>query len=175
MKLELTDLRSITRDSDTLRTEVTVHFSYEERVKWLVMGACDLRKSENHHDRVQRWWLDAKMLNATDFEHDTASAVRLPLVAVSIGLVYHNRVHFHALVEPRTDKRWHHDFNVPRPGYNPMEHEDACVCDEEHCQGENSHIIVPEGLYVPPFDEELYNLVAGFPVDIYMGQPYEEK
>jgi len=167
--VELTDLRHLCRNSDTLRTEVELHYDHDLRFKWLVLGACDLRKSENSHDRVLRWWLDAKMGTTTDFEHDTASVIRLPLVAVSIGLVYHNRVRFNALVEPRIDKRWNPDFHVPRPGYDPPRD----PCESPYCKEKgNEHLMVNEGFYVPPFDEELYAAVAGVPVDIYMGEVY---
>ena len=170
MELQLTDLRYITRRSDTRRTEVTVHLDWDTKFKWLVMGECNLRHNESQTEKIRHWWLDAKMDGGvTDFEHDSASAVRLPLVAVTFGQVFNHRVSVHALVAPNND--FHEDFHVPLPGYNPKQHKDTVKC--ERCK-DRPHLIVPEGFYVPPFNEELYKLVAGKEVDIYIGQPYED-
>lgn len=174
MELQETDLRGISRDSDTCRTTVTVDMGYDENgreklVKWIVAGQGQLDKLDGHR-RVQRWWLRSYLDNATDFEHDSAYAFRLPLLAVEFKAVWWHQVHFNALINPNEPD----DFHVPLPGYNPLEHPKTEQCPEERCQGEHAHLIVPEGMYVPPFEPELFKLVAGRPVEIVIGQPHPE-
>ena len=168
MEIQLTDLRNITRDSDTLRTEVTVLIDWETRIKWLVFGECNLRKMERQQ-RLENWWLSAYLKEgATDFEHDSGYALRLPLIAVTFGSIYNHRLRVSAVIDPQDA---HDDFHVPLPGYNPLAHEDTALCPD--CK-ERPHLIVPEGLYVPPFEDDLFALVAGKEVEIYIGQPYEK-
>ncbi len=167
MPVELTDLRSITRDSDTCLTTVYIKMSQEERrVEWLVFGQAQIRI----HHRPSSIWLTAYLKDgATDFEHDSAYALRLPLIGLEFeGVRYHTTM-LKAWIDPNEEDE-DGDFHVPRPGYNPMELDEAEVCKE--C--EEQHIIVPEDFYVPPFNKELFDLVRGKEVDIRIGQSHAE-
>lgn len=173
MDLKETDLRSITRDSDTCVTSVVVDLGYDEKghplkVTWLVSGQSQLQPIDSSLS-IRRWLLTSYMSNATDFEHDSAYAFRLPLVAVELKAVWYHNAHFTALIQPYDEE----DFHVPLPGYNPLEHPDTEKCDR--CTGEQAHLIVPEGFYVPPFEKELFKLVAGRPVEVSIGPVRKEQ
>lgn len=164
-KPEFTDLRSITRDSDRCLTVVYLLDSYGvDRMKWLEFGQAMLSSTHTH---LKTTTLSAYMLDATDFEEDSAYALTLPIIGLAFEhLSYHTSI-FHGWVAPDAgdDGDGFSEFRVPRPGYNPMEHEDAKTC--TRC--EKHHIIVPEDFYVPPFDAELYEAVRGHRVEIRIG------
>lgn len=175
MELKETDLRSISRDSATCRTTVTVDMGYDEKgrmlkVRWLIAGQGQLQPIDSSLS-IRRWLLTSYLDNATDFEHDSAYAFRLPLVAVELKAVWWHTLHIDALVQPYDPE----DFHVPLPGYNPLEHPDTEPCQAEQCRGKQAHLIVPEGLYVPPLEMELFNLVAGRPVEVTIGLAREEE
>lgn len=161
---EYTDLRSITRHSDRCQTVVILEERYRlKRMKWLELGQCSL----STNDRTGITELSSYMLDATDFEEDSAYAIKLPLIGLRLEHVFYHQSSFTAWVSMEDGED---DFKVPRPGYNPMEHEHAHEC--EDC--EKKHIIVPEGFYVPPFDEELFEAVKGHRVEILLGTKLED-
>lgn len=165
MDVKETDLRSITRDSDTCKTTVELRlgdvWDRGTEIKWLTFGRAQIRKMET--DGFPNWRLAAYLKNATDFEHDSAFAFRLMLVALEFKFVENHCTVLQALVHPS----YSDEFHVPRPGYNPLELPESTECPD--C--EEKHIIVPEGFYVPPFDAELFEAVAGKSVTIYIGAP----
>jgi hypothetical protein len=167
---EFTDLTSITRRSDRCVTAVAIFDKYcMHGMNWLRFGQANIAT----HDRKQTTTLTSYMLNATDFEEDSAYAICLPLIGFHFEYIAYHHVIFGAWVAPDAgpDKDGSFaDFHVPRPGYNPMEHEDA----EECSICEKPHIIVPEGYYVPPFDAELYEAVRGKRVEIRIGPAKDE-
>lgn len=168
---EYTDLRLITRASDQVRTLVILEDRYRENtMKWLEFGECRLRRSDS--SEFVEYALHAFLpRGVTDFEHDSACAVSLPLIGLEFrGIEYHQAT-FTAFISLDAGEPFA-GFHVPRPGYNPMEHEDAEMCDSKHCN--EPHIIVPEDFYVPSFDSELYAAVRGRGVRIYIGPVLEE-
>lgn len=172
-----TDLLSISRGTDKCRSYVSLEWDWETRVTWLKFGEATLRKKGEKHDG--RWDLEARMgLGATDFEHDTAYALRLPLVGVEFEWADHHQFRFRAFVDATMDpKPTRNGFHVPLPGYNPTKHPDAKMCSGKY-DGKKSwckwgdgeaHVIIPEGFYVPPFNAELYKLVSGKRVELILG------
>jgi hypothetical protein len=172
-KLE-TDLRDISRESDVCSTIVRLSLDWDRDsprrpvIDWLKFGQANLRRhNDSSHDG--RYSIEAYLKEGvTDFEHDSAYALRLPLVGVqlaSLPVLYHNTI-LVGWVDSAHDEGYE-EFHVPRPGYNPMEHPKAVTCEDEHCA--EKHIIVPEGFYVPPFDLELFNFVRGKRVEIIIG------
>lgn len=179
-----TDLRGITRHSDRMMCTVKVDLGYgrdgrEREFLWLRAGECQIRTDQKCGTcRLEAYLAD----NACDAEHDTASALRLPLIGLTLGDmgVHYSQTYFVAWIDPNLD-----DFNVrcgefavPRPGYNPMKHKDAEICEGIYnekkglfCKWNDGkkHVIVPEGFYVPPFDRELYEAVCGKRVEIVIG------
>jgi hypothetical protein len=168
-RVEPVDLRPITRHTDKVVTRVYLcdEFGNHQRV-WLTMGQCKLMRPIPRNQ--MRWWLGAHLDGATDFEHDSAYALRLPLLGLSFEMLEMGMAWFHAIVDPNNSD----DFCVPPPGYNPMEHEEAYFCEEGHCK-KNPHIIVPEGFFVPPRNPELHAKVACRHVLITVGIAYPEE
>lgn len=163
--IQLTDLTKLSRRPS--RCSTTVEFvEGNNRRPWLVFGEGHLRQRNDRHDG--RWWVHAYLGNATDFEHDTASLLRLPLIGVNIDGVSYHETKLTAWVDPGEDPTGDFsDFHVPRPGYNPLKHKDTVKCTT--CKGRDQHVIVPEGFYVPPFDADLYQAVKGRRVQITFG------
>lgn len=167
----LLDLLEITRGFDALRTEVRIQVGkpWENRTEpWILFGQARLFAIDN--PRRGEWQLNAYLpTGVTDFEHDSGYALKLPLVGVQFTGVLYHFAQFTAWVCP-TDPA---DFRVPNPGYNPMKHPEAYTCREGVCQ-RAPHIIVPQGMYVPPSNEELWTLVRGRRVEITVG-PNQDK
>ena len=162
-----TDLRAITRRSATCLTVVSIKWDWQTEINWLTFGEAQLR----HHERLGTHELMAYLTNGvTDFEHDSAYALSLPLIGLRFTRLDYHSTYFDAWVDPSHDVN--RGFRVPRPGYNPMEHPESIMCkDKKNCT--DGHIIVPEGHYLPPYDKELFRLVAGKRVEIVITQPRE--
>lgn len=172
--VKYTDLRSITRSSDTCRTSVLIHLDWETKVPWLEFGQAEIRFQKESSQSDGRHRLEARMTaGITDFEHDSAFAVRLPITGLTFQGVNYHRTRFTAWVDPNEDPAFSPDFRVPRAGYDPTKHKDAHKC--KQCKGKEGHIIVPEGFYVPPFDAELYEAVRGKMIEISIGPVFKDE
>jgi hypothetical protein len=163
------DLRGITRESSRCLTTVNIRmgewWDRDTDQRWLTFGQAQLRRFGDN--AFPWWWLGAYLAEgATDFEHDSGYALRLPLVSLDFQFMMNHGSHFLALVHPAAAD----EFRVPTPGYNPLEHPKTEPCPT--CKGEQAHLMVPEGLYVPPFEPELYEVVKGRPVSIHIGTVY---
>lgn len=169
-----TELRRICRDSTRRWVSVMlVDWRGMNHTPWLWLGETSLERPGSGTGKT--WWLQAglgprRRKNEgvpTDREHDNAWACRLPLIGVELESIRYHHTVISAWVG--TDPT---DFHVPLPGYDPRRHPDAVVCAEKSCleippeDGGGSHIIVPEGFYVPPFEEELFQAVRGQRVEI---------
>lgn len=153
------DLRSITRDSDKLRSTVMLHVDWDVRIKWLMFGEANMRCFNSK----KQWLLSAYLNNGTtDFEHDSAYAFRLPLIGVQFDDVNHQVTSFTAWIDSNNPS----DFGIPSSGYDPTKQEGSFICKD--CKDEQ-HVIVPEGFYIPPFDQNLFDLVKGKQVEIVIG------
>ena len=169
-RADLVDLRAITRNSDKLTTRIYLcdEFHTGQRL-WMTLGECKLMRPIERSP--MRWWLAAYLTGgATDFEHDSAYALRLPLLALHFDMWEMGQAWFYAIIDPNDADA----FRVPPPGYNPMGHKESYTCEEGHCKKE-PHIVVPEGLYVPPHDPKLYSKVACRPVLITIGVTHEKE
>lgn len=168
--VELLDLRSITRHSDKVETRVQVVESpwEDKRHDWIVCGEPKLRvQRPGGLGTVPTCTLSAYLSEGvTDCEHDSAHAFSLPLIGLHFDSLEMGRVWLGAVVHPFDMEA----FNVPDPGYNPMEHPDATMCDSERHE---PHIIVPMGFYVPPVNRKLFRKVAGRQVQICFGTKYD--
>lgn len=161
------DLRSITRDVDRVITTVELTDLLElNRVPWLTLGSASLRRLDRGG-----WQFQAHMRDGvTDIEHDSALAVRFPLVGVRLDSVYDGVLRATGYIPAGSN-----DFHVPRPGYNPIDNPpdgaNWCKCEPHR----PPHLMLPEGFYVPPEDQETYRLVCGMRVQITMGPQMEEE
>jgi hypothetical protein len=161
--VEETDLRPISRRGYRCLTTVRLFPNWDpaNAVTWLKIGEARLRSARDGR-ADGRWLLEAYLTaGTTDFEHDSAYAIRLPLIGVQFEGVDYHATRVSAWVDPGNDFE---DFHVPRPGYNPMALPNAEKCTDKRC--EEPHVIVPEGFYVPPFDADLYAAVRGKRVEI---------
>lgn len=157
------DLTAITRDTDVCSTRVRLHLDWDTRLDWIVMGLANL----DYSDGTKSWRLTARM-SATDFEHDSAYAIVLPLVGVTFESVMYGCTQLVAWVDgSRND-----DFHVPEPGYNPMTLPNTTKC--KQCKGDDAHLIVPEGCYVPPYNDALWQMVRGKRVEISVGPKFKD-
>jgi hypothetical protein len=159
-----TDLRDINRDSD--RVQCTVFISTDEdnhprgdMKKWLVLGQVNLRM--DMYPMELKAYLPA---GVTDFEHDSAWAMVLPLIGVKLNSLHYHTTEIEAYVAPRQLE----NFRVPWPGYNPMEEEDAEICTHGHCK-KDPHPMVGMDRYTPYSDPTLYKAVEGRLVRIRIG------
>lgn len=148
-----TDLRSITRDSARCVTTVYVtstdNLPRYAQTQWLVFGRAELRLD------LQPVQLQAFLTRgATDFEHDSAKALVLPLVGVTLDSVTNHVTVLTGIVASRVPE----DFRVPWPGYDPFQ--EALPCEADVCK-DAPHPIVPEDFYVPPSNPFLYKEVEG--------------
>ncbi len=162
---ELTDLRAISRDADKCLTIVTLGEDSSSFV-WLKFGQLS-RINVHKRSTLLRAYLPE---GTTDFEHDSAYLLSLPVIGLAFDDIFYHQVSFSAWVDPNGFE----DFRVPRPGYNPLEHPNAVKCPAKECSKE-PHIIVPEGHYAgPPPDVELFRAVAGKRVTIMVGPSHDD-
>ena len=128
-KPETTDLRDIGRASDCCLTVVTLYLDWETKLRWLVLGESRLRTQRDRPDG--RWRLEALLkAGVTDFEHDSAYALGLPLIGVHFDGIEYHQTKLTAWIDPNEAN----GFHVPKPGYNPMTHPEAHVCNDKHCK-----------------------------------------
>jgi hypothetical protein len=167
--VELNDLRGISRRAEACLTTVRIFLDPgDDRngMDWILCGSSDLHTTRDRP--TGKWILSARMTEGvTDVEHDSAYVFKLPLVGLTFTDVYYHTSRFSAWVDPNVGE-WLPDFRVPLPGYDPTKHPEAFICTD--CK--ESHVIVPEGFYVPKFEANLYKLVAGKQVEISIGAVY---
>lgn len=164
MKVELTDLTEITRNNKVARTVVYLDIGYGEKIQWLTLGQAEVR------NEGKICWLAAYLPEGvSDFEHDSAYALRLPLIGLKLEHVWYHTTYLTAWVDPNDAE----SFHVPLPGYNPMKLPGASICKEKYCG--NKHPMVPEGHYVPPHNKELFEAVRGKKLEIVIGLVDEKR
>jgi hypothetical protein len=169
----LIDLRPITREPDRYQTVVKLFHGHFRSKRWLILGQARLQRHGRSHG-PSLWIFDSYLTEGvTDFEHDSAFALRMGLIGVEFRGILYGHTEVQAIIDPQDRD----GFHVPQPGYNPMELPDAEQCDGgKHCKwgDKEPHVIVPEGNYVPPSDRELYRKVRGRFVEITFGVPPRE-
>ncbi len=161
VNMERIDLRSIS-DCREIETAIDV-FRVGTRgwSPWITLGYTRFSLIDNV---VQGYGLlDGYMANdATDSEEDPARVLRLPLATLPTGSYFYGAAEVTAMVVSDPS-----NFRVPPNGYNPLAHPETVVC--RACKPR--HPIVPEGFYLPPFDEAIYNAARGRIVRISFSPP----
>lgn len=158
------DFRKITPESKKLLTTILL-VADGKRHKWITAGACSL--SQRGRDETSRWWsLEAKIPGAYDFEHSSAYAFTIPLVGLEIGSLALNYGRSSFVGWVRSDYISPEYFRVPNEKYDPRKLKLATKCKERGCE---PHVFVPEGHYLPPRNDELFNRIRGFGVEIVTG------
>jgi hypothetical protein len=134
-----------------------------QRTEWIRCGEIDLFERDSHHHKGV-WQLKAFLDKVTDFEHDSASAFRFELVGVEFNHITYGGTTLSGWIKAGDPEA----FRVsPDPNYNPLLLKGTTKC--RQCKGKDSHLIVPEGYYIPPIDEDFYNLCSGRKVEIRTG------
>ncbi len=157
---ELVDLRAVTREADRFLTQVIIHNPHTMGQHiWIQAGLSDLSKGKRPFLRIR---LD---YGVTDFEHDSAIAVTLPLVGLKFKSAYNGTVFAEGWINPTEP------FNVPPPGYNPAGAEGVHLCDHYPICKKDPHPMIDN--FVPPEDRELWNKIRGWRVEIILS-PHSE-
>lgn len=154
-KVRFADFRGITRDPhvSTCRVDLEV---LGARKPWLAFGTPMLERG-----REGRWVLKAHLRDgATDGEHDSAYALKLPLVGLEFTYTLYGHFYFRAFVSAEEPG----DFRVPHASYDPFVGAQRC----RTCKGKYSHAFCD---FLPPAEPGLYEAVAGLPVVISAGCP----
>lgn len=174
----LTDLRSITRESDTCLTIVSfqryarggMEAEYGDGY-WLLFGQAQLRRSESD-DVVE---LGARMgMGATDFEHDSSWVVKLPLIGFAYDSLHYHILEAHGWVQPCTPlSARDQDLRVPLPGQDYYKDAFETDCKLAQCrQGEDGKfksVSHPITKYIPEYNISLHRRVSGRRVSIQVG------
>lgn len=161
------DFRPLSRNSGKILTTIILYTDHEQS-EWIKLGEIALRERGNPFKGV--WSLGAYLLNATDFEHDSAHLLRMELVGVEFTAVEYGQTRFEGFIRGDSEE----DFKVGGPDYNPLKEKGAKECKgtkKDYCKwGDGKpHPIVPEGFYVPPVNAELFNIVRGRRVEVITG------
>jgi len=161
----LIDLRPITRESGRYQTVVRLYRDQFYSKRWIIFGQGRLIKVSRAG--ISQWICDAYLTEGvTDFEHDSAYAISIPLVGVEFQGIYYGCSEFSAIINAQSPD----GFNVPCTGYDPMSLPNARTCTSGRCE-DDPHIIVPEGHYIPPHNADLFKQVGGRFVQITFGVP----
>lgn len=167
------DFRALSRNSDKISTTVILVTDHE-RSEWIKLGEIILRERGNNFKGI--WSLGAYLLNATDFEHDSAHLFKMELVGVEFTAVEYGQTRFEGFIRADDEDA----FRVGGPDYNPLKHEKTRQCKgtrKDYCKYAEgtSHPIVPEGFYVPPVNAELFNIVRGRRIEVVTGPIVEDE
>ena len=150
---DIVDLVSVSRGKESTLTTVSVNLDYQE-FPWIRTGAAQLTRN-----RDKSWLLSCYAeKNLADPEHDSIWIVRLELIGLEFDSAYYGVTEFNAWISPDPE-----NFHVPDPGYNPKEAAKECTC----CA--TPSLIVPEGMYVPKFNQELFEKLRGVRVTVRIG------
>lgn len=162
------NLDAISRRSDILFTHIRFEdFDLQEvltdttqkphrLLNWLEFGECRIL-NESRFCRIESPIRDG----ITDFEHDTCKVVCIGLVGLQYKFTSNHVSHFDACLTPNPE-----DIQLHSPDFVPEE-AGGESCEYDHC-ADTPHLILPEGLYVPPM-YEFARVVAGKRVTITMG------
>lgn len=166
-KVDLVDLRSITRNAKNFLTSVSIYMNGFTRQEWILAGEAE----HQEHSVLMTHTIGCRLKDGvTDFEHDSAWGFKLPLIGFEFQAIWNHVVMFNAFIDSRDPK----DFRVPNPGYDPIHHPESVKC--KHCTGEDKgHIILPPGFYVPEANQELFEKVRGKRVQITIGPNWRDK
>ena len=159
------DFRPLSRNSDKILTTIILYTDHE-RSEWIKLGEIMLRERGNNFKGI--WQLSAYLLEATDFEHDSAHLLKMELVGVEFTAVEYGQTRFEGFIRGDMED----DFRVGGPDYNPLALPETKQCKgtkKDYCKRGEPHPIVPEGYYVPPVNAELFNIVRGRRIEVITG------
>jgi len=163
------DLRYLTREPELCRTAIIVHIDYHQ-YEWIVMGQMS-RMDVPRGNGNNSWRIGARMGDgATDFEEDSAYALSMNIISPKINTIVYGSTWIDAFIDP--NPYGSSDFKVPLSNdYDPRKHPDAYVCEAPACLAHpnGAHPIVPEGMWMPPENPQLFKRMRGLPITIRIG------
>lgn len=166
----VTDLRSITRNADSCLTLVSLVHPSSENQLWLMFGEAHIRECKPKHELCA--YLHE---GATDMEHDSAWALRVPLIGLTYQSVAYHTLTCQAWVAPWEDAPFREDMRVPLPGqdYWSLAFERQCrektCCVDDDGNFDKKHPGHPITKYLPDPANKLHRLLGGRLVEIQMG------
>lgn len=152
------NLTRFCRDSDKLITTVEIEINYR-RTPWLTLGQCDIMPRKE----ASIWTLQAYLDNCTDGEHDSSKIVSLEVVGLQYKFTAYGISHFEGWIRGDEPDM----FRVPTVDYDPLK--DATKC--KQCKGEDAHLFAE---FMPPQNDELYDIVRGKKIAISTGMKHKE-
>jgi hypothetical protein len=144
---DLVNLCAVTRDAHLVTTHISVKCN-GEYFRWLEFGSLTTmgdRKS----------FIGARYEGVTDFEHDSAYAVRIEVIDVQLVNIYGGCIELKTWVSAEDER----GVSVPRKSILSFDELGAVPCEDEHCVGEESHLIVES--FSPANDVELWKRLRG--------------
>ena len=156
------DLRSITRNSDIFQTDVTVKGRDFQSYDWITAGTSSIYFNKGKERATLKIPLD----NVHDYEFDSAYAVSIDLLGLSLEFVSNGWSFYSAVIDPTSgsfnpNEERHTSFNVPVSIEELTESIQDCDTCENDCR-------VSE-LYVPKYNHDLFVKLAGLRLQITMG------
>lgn len=124
---------------------------------WITTGQVDIAPRDGNRRGV-RWGIHSYLMNHTDFEHDSAKVFSIELIGMSFSGFFHDSIFAEGWINPSEPD----GFRVPGPDYNPLAGAVKC----KDCKGQDAHMIVDEGFYVPKFNPALFDKVRGARVEV---------
>ncbi len=153
------DLRPFTRDSKKIDTRIFLkgHDYESKQFLWIHVGAVEIRRSPEQGE-VEQYILRAhRLVGYTDFEHDSAKALTIPMIGVKLATGFSGCVRLIGWIDFNPERA--NDLRIFNP--NALDKE-ASTCKD--C--EKPHPIVQ---YVPSPDPVLFNKIRGMQVEIFIG------
>ena len=165
-ELPTLDLRPFTRDSNKIYTRIFLKgFGYNcKQFLWIKAGSIEMRKTPEQGDKEQYVLQSHRLEGYTDFEHDSAKALTIPMIGLKMVTGWGGSLRFTGWI----------DFNPTRAEelrvFNPSAlDEEASVCKDRRCG--KPHPIVK---YIPNPDPVLFNKIRGMEVEIFFGPTEDE-
>jgi hypothetical protein len=144
-------------------TIVTVHADYRGHA-WIHAGEVELTERAWSQGNRGCWTLEVRRRGATDFEHDTAVALRMGLAGVAFRMASGGRLWLDAVIAGDDPSL----FRVPEPEWDQLK--GAIKCLHANCRTKDArHLVVEEGRYIPPHNEALFERLRGLRVEIVTG------
>lgn len=166
MKIPQLDLRPLTRSSDRVSCIVLIKNDAGRTIPWIRMGEVSLR----HHEYDNFHMLASRYTDGvTDFEHDSAWAIQLPIIGLTAPVSFdYSVMRFSGIIPPaRSFARY---FHVPKEAVSPSKIEGAQLCDRCGMK----HWIVPR--FVPEPNIQLNKMMEGEKIEFiisYIGSDEE--
>jgi hypothetical protein len=162
-KIEKLDFRPITYSG--LRACIKAEMEpYGPKETWIETG--NLKISSSGEGSLLRRTVESQLDSVCDPEHDPCKAFSFSVIGLQFVFSMSATMLFEGVIDPTRA------FCVPGPDYDPAKtHGEPC----SHCKGDEAHLLVPDGFYMPPKNPELFRQMAGKTIEIWIYSYKEEE